>query len=261
MTVVPARAVAQRRRWDEDGVVAALDFGLATATEDFDGAFRLQHDEYVGAGYMSRHPTGRRVTAFNALPSTRVFVARDGARVVGTVTLVQDSPDGLPMDQVYREELSVFRARGRRLGEASTLTIDHAYRRSGLGILMRLYRLLSAYALTIARLDDLCMVVRPHHVRFYETFFPFRQIGPTRPYPRLNRAPFVGFRADLRLVRSVQRVVGAGLMPGTPYEFLFAPRDYRPVLARLRRDLHDDGAAGAGALAPELASGTPSGLG
>ncbi|MGH7266360.1 MAG: N-acyl amino acid synthase FeeM domain-containing protein [Candidatus Rokuibacteriota bacterium] len=183
------------------------------------------------------HPTGRRVTRFNALPGTRVFVAKDGRRVVGTVTLVQDSAVGLPMDQMYRDELAGVRAQGRRLGEASTLTVDRAYRASGIGILMRLYRVLSVHALGVARLDDLCMVVRPHHVRFYETFFPFRRIGPTRPYPRLEGAPFVGFRADLRVVRAVEMPAArAGLLPGTPYEFLFASRHYDPVLDRLRRD-------------------------
>jgi hypothetical protein len=81
-------------------------------------------------------------------------------------------------------------------------------------------------------------------VRFYETLFPFRPIGPARPYPRLNGAPFVGFRADLRVVRAVELPAArAGLLPGTPYEVLFAARHCDPV--RLRR-------AGAGSgLTPE----------
>jgi N-acyl amino acid synthase FeeM len=207
--MVGAQAVNRRRWWEEDEVVASLDFGLATATDDFEGAFRLLHDQYVRIGYMSPHPTRRRVGIFNTVPSTKVFVAKDGDRVVGTVTLVRDSPVGLPMDQVYREEVSRFRAPGRRLGEASTLTVDAGYRDSGVAILMRLYRLLSVYATSIARLHDLCMVVRRHHVRFYRTLFPFRQIGPARPYPRLNGAPVVGFRADLTPVPRSSRRRGA----------------------------------------------------
>ncbi len=101
---------------------------------------------------------------------------------------------------------------------------------------MRLYRLLSVYATTIARLHDLCMVVRRHHVRFYRTLFPFRPIGPTRPYPRLNGAPVVGFHTDLTPVRALVQEA-RGLMPGSPLDFFFGPEHLPAVLARLHRDL------------------------
>jgi hypothetical protein len=237
--MVGAQAVNRRRAWDEEGAVASLDFGLAKTTDDFEGAFRLLHDQYVRVGYMQPHPTRRRVGLFNALPSTKVFVARDGARVVGTVTVVQDSPLGLPMDQVFREEVAAFRAPRRRLGEASTLTVDARCRDAGVAILMRLYRMLSVYVTSIARLHDLCMVVRAHHMRFYRTFFPFREIGPIRPYPRLDGAPIVGFHADVTRVRELLLEAGTGPMPGSHYDFIFGPEHFPAVLARLNRDLAD----------------------
>lgn len=237
--MVGVQAVNRRRAWDEDAAVASLDFGLAKSTDDFEGAFRLLHDQYGRVGYMHPQPTRRRVGLFNALPSTKVFVARDGARVVGTVTVVQDSPIGLPMDQVFREEVSAYRAPGRRLGEASTLTVDADYRGAGVAILMRLYRLLSVYVTSIARLHDLCMVVRAHHVRFYRTFFPFREIGPIRPYPRLEGAPVVGFHADVTGVRRRLQEAGTDGMPGRHYDFIFGPAHFPAVLARLNRDLAD----------------------
>ncbi len=186
---------------------------------------------------MTPHPTGRRVGIFNALPSTRVFVAKDGDRVVGTVTLVPDSPVGLPMDQVYRQELAGLRARGRRLGEAGTLTVDRAYRASGVAILARLFRMLSLYAARIARLHELVMVVAPHHARFYETCFPIRQFGPLRPYPRINGTRVIGLVGDLVMTRALIRVARFGVALGGCHDFFFAPRHCRPVLARLRRDL------------------------
>jgi hypothetical protein len=190
---------------------------------------------------MHPHPTGRRVLIYNALPSTKVFVAKDGTRVVGTVTLVQDSPIGLPMDQVYREELAALRARARRLGEASTLTVDPDYRDAGVAILMRLFRMLTLYAAKIARLHDYGLVIHPHHARFYRTCFPLRPIGPRKAYPRLNGAPVLGFRLDLGLMRALIRVAQAGLAFGRRHEFFFGPEQSRPVLARLRRDLPRSG--------------------
>jgi hypothetical protein len=232
-----AQVVDRRGWWDDEAAVAGFDFGLATETEAFEGAFRLLHDTYVEGGYMDPHPTGRRVGIFNALPTTKVFVARDGGRVVGTVTLVQDSRIGLPMDQVYRDELAPFRARGRRLGEACTLTVDPGYRAVAVPVLMRLYRMLSLYAARVARLHDYGMTLARHHGPFYRRCFPVRPLGPLRPYPRINDYPVLGFRVDLGLIRALLRVAESGVALGGRYDFFFAPRHSRPVLARLRRDL------------------------
>jgi hypothetical protein len=231
-----APAVDRRQWWSEDEVVAGLDFGLATETRDFDGAFRLLHDNYVRDGHMTPHPAGRRVSVFNAVPSTRVFVAREGDRVVATVALVPDSPIGLPMDQVYGEELSASRARGLRLAEAGTLSVDAGYRASGAAILARLFRLLCLYAAEVARLDHLVMVVAPHHRRFYETCFPIRQFGSLRPYPRINGTRVIGLAGDLARTRALLRDADAGRALGSFQDFFFAPRECRPALVRLHRD-------------------------
>jgi hypothetical protein len=226
------------RAWiAEDEVVGALDFGMAHTAADFEGAFRLLHDRYVEVGYMQPHPSGRRLGVFNALPSTKVFVARAEGRVIATVTLVQDSSLGLPMDQSYREELDVLRAQGRRLGEAATLTVDGAYREWGFPILMRLYRTLIIYAATTARLTDLCLVVIPTHKRFYQTFFGVRELGPVRPYPRINHTRVVGLRGDVRVTRALIRVAQAGLAVQSPFDFIVGAPHFSQILGQLRRAL------------------------
>jgi GNAT superfamily N-acetyltransferase len=229
-----------RRKWGEEARVSSLDFGLAREPDDFDGAFRLLHDQYVRRGYMVPHPSGRRLNVYNALPSTKVFVVKAEAQVVATVTLVEDSPIGLPMDEIFRGELAGLRARGRRLAEASSLAVHPDYRRSGMAILLRLYRMVLLYAARIARLNDLCFVVRPRHMAFYPAGFPMQQVGPPRPYGRINGATAVGFRVELGLVRALLRVLRAGLSPAERRGFLnfvFGPASCRQVLARLRRDL------------------------
>ena len=232
----------KRRWWAEDAVASSLDFGLAEETDDFDGAFRLVYDQYVRRGYMTPHPSGRRLSVYNALPSTKVFVAKAESRVVATATLIEDSPIGLPMDEIYREELRGLRARGRRQAEASALAVHPAYQRSGIAILLRLYRMLVLYAAKIARLHDLCFVVSPHHMAFYPAGlgFPMHQMGPPRAYRRVNGVSAVGFRLKLSLARALIRVLHAGLFAGDCHDsvnFFLGPGSYRQVLARLRRDL------------------------
>src|SRR3990172_5687393 len=186
----------------EDETVGALDFGLAVTFGDFEGAFRLLHDRYVWRGYMAPDPSGRRLSLHNILPSTKLLVARAGTRVVGTLTVVEDSRLGLPMDEAFGAELGRFRERGRRLAEASSLAVDRGYRSSGVGILVRLLRLAVLYSARIARVDALCFAPNPRHREFYERLFPFRWFGEPRPYRRAHGRPALGVRLDLALVRS-----------------------------------------------------------
>lgn len=124
----------------EDETVGTLDFGLAVTFGDFDAAFRLLHDRYVWRGYLTPEPSGRRLGLHNALPGTKLLVAKAEDRVVGTLTVVEDSCLGLAMDEAFGEELGRLRERGRRLAEASSLAVDRGYRASGIAILVRLLR-------------------------------------------------------------------------------------------------------------------------
>jgi hypothetical protein len=216
-----------------------LHFGLAHQTEAFDGSFRLVHDQYVWRRYMAPHPTGRRLSLHHSLPSTKVFVAKAGSQVVGTLSLVQDSPVGLPMDEIYREELSGFRAQGRRVCEVSALAIDQEYRTSGVGILMRLVRLMMIYAAHVNQLDDMCIAVNPRHADFYlKAFRSSHSLGGVKEYRRVNGAPAVGVHLDLHFVRSqIAAVHGGGAEPGSLYRFFFWPGKFQRILARLHRDI------------------------
>src|SRR5512144_830205 len=89
--------------FQNDPLADGLDFGLATDRRTLEQAFRLQHDQYVAHCYMDAHPSGWRLRLHNALSAPRVFVARSGGRVVGTMTLVADFPIGLPRDEIYAD--------------------------------------------------------------------------------------------------------------------------------------------------------------
>ena len=225
----------------EDETVGTLDFGLAVTFGDFDAAFRLLHDRYVWRGYLTPEPSGRRLGLHNALPTTKLLVAKAEDRVVGTLTVVEDSCLGLAMDEAFGEELGRLRERGRRLAEASSLAVDRGYRSSGIAILVRLLRLAVLYAARIARVDDLCFVLNPRHREFYQRLFAFRWFGEPRPYRRAHGRPALGVRLDLALVRALLQVERAGLSAGPHSSFLCGPKAYVQVMARLRRDLPRSG--------------------
>ena len=223
--------------WEDTGPVGSLDFGLATTIADFEGAFRLAHDRYVWRRYMPPQLSGRRLGVHHVLPSTKVVVAKAGEHVVGTITVVEDSCLGLPMDEAFGGELGLLRQRGRRLAEGASLAVGRVDGVPGVAIVVRLLRMAVLYVARIARRDELCFVVRPRHREFYLNLFPFRRFSEMRFYPRIGGAEVIGLRLDLRVVRALIRVEAAGLSAGPRSKFLCGRERSAALTARLRRDL------------------------
>jgi len=222
--------------FQNDQIADGLDFGLATDRRTLEQAFRLQHDQYVAQGYMDPHPSNWRLSIHNALPATRVFVARSRDRVVATMTLIADSPLGLPMDEIYSDDLRKLRDMGRDLAEVSGLAMDPDYQASGVAVLLRLVRMLVVYAAQVE--SDLCIAVNPRHAAFYRKAFHFQDIGGLKQYRKVNGAPAVALRLDLALARSLIRELRDGHpMISEVHGFLFGPENLGPVLARLSEDL------------------------
>jgi hypothetical protein len=142
---------------------------------------------------------------------------------------------------VFGTELGRLRERGLRLAEGASLAIDPAYRTAGVAILVRLLRMATLYAARIARLDELCFVLRPRHRDFYLTLLPFRLFTARRGYRRLDGADVIGLHLDLALVRALIRIERAGLSAGPSSHFLCASQAHREVIGRMRRDLPRSG--------------------
>lgn len=229
----------RRSNWGgDDGSIESITFGLASDTDTLDAAFRLVHDQYVSRRYMDPHPSGRRLSLHNALPTTKVFVARKGDDVLGTVSVVQDSVLGLPMDEIYDEELIQLRRERRGIAEVSALAIRSECRALGLPILMRLVRMIVVYTAEVARLDDLCIAVNPRHVSFYQKALSFTMFGPLRGYQKVNGAPAVAMHCDLGFVRRLMAETSLrDRVTDDLCGFLFAPEPYAELTSSLRDDL------------------------
>jgi hypothetical protein len=230
--------VHRESRWTRSSKRSSLRFGVARESAVLDGAFRLVHDQYVWRGFMNAASrSGRRIDLRHALPSTRVFVAQHGARVVGTASVFQDSALGLPMDEVFGDQLSAMRAAGRRVAEVSALAMDGDRRGYGLPVLLRLLRVVLLYASSVARLDDLCLVVRPQHASFYQQIRSCRVMGEPRSYAKVNLETAVALHIDLHEVRAMIDAVQTGRLPASPVEALIAGTAFEEVVAQLEDEV------------------------
>ena len=103
---------------------------IAGDIDEFRQAFSLVHDSYLRNGYLSTpKPHGMLFGIHALLPETVVFVAKSNLTVISTISEISDTElFGLPMDELYREELDGLRSRGRKIVELSALVTPTDFR-------------------------------------------------------------------------------------------------------------------------------------
>lgn len=167
-----------------------LTYGLARESEERLGAFRLIHDAYVRAGLGQPTPSGMRVTPYQILPTSQIFVGKLGDQVVSTVSLIGDGELGLPMETIFGPEVRALRQQGERLAEVSCLADRRQDGRRFLATFRQLTRLMAQFA-RYEGIQSLLITVHPRHVRFYQDllgFVPISDRVASCPYVRGNPA-------------------------------------------------------------------------
>jgi hypothetical protein len=210
--VVRRQIIRSRMGFDESDI-DGFEVSIAESVDDALAAARTVHASYVARGIIDAHPSGLRVTPHGVLPSSRVFVAKVRGQVVGTISLIVDSPLGLPMDDIYGTELSSLRRGGGRIAEVGALAIRREHRRIGLVFLLNCIMFHCAKRLGVERL---VIAVHPDAEDLYATTMLFERFGPRRAYPGLNKSALaVALTLDLNTAEErLARTFGA-LGPST----------------------------------------------
>lgn len=171
----------------------------AESEEERISAHSLVLKEYARSGYISEEVASSGV--FGVLPSDILLQSSSGttlvvfhdSNIIGTVSLVFDSPKGFPMDCLYHEELERLRQDGRCLAEVVQLATDQKYIDTLQGVGGNLSLLLTLFR-GVLRLgeehgvDGFCITVNPKHDLFY-TELGFGSIGEEKLYEALGGAP------------------------------------------------------------------------
>ena len=170
---------------------------IADTQEELEGCFRLLHDAYVAAGFMTPHPSGMRVTPYHSLPTTTTLCAKIDGRVVGTLSLVRDGVFGFPMQSAFN--LSSVRSKVGQIAEISALAIHPSCRDTGGQVLFPLMKFMYAYCTKYFDTRHLVIAVNPDKIELYESLLFFDRL-PARVvdhYDFANGAPAVGAALDL----------------------------------------------------------------
>lgn len=161
-------------------------------------AYALAQRVYASVGYAEAgEPLA--LSPFDARPETLTLLAETAGGVdAATISLVFDSPQGLPSDEIFAGDLAAMRGQGRRLVEVTRLAIAPEFAGARL-LLIRLFNFIYLHARKVMNSDAFVIEVNPRHVAFYRRLLGFEVMTPQRPCPRVGGAPAVLLHLPLTL--------------------------------------------------------------
>ena len=201
---------------------------LATTEDRRKSASLLIEKMYSWRGYEA--------DALTQDPNKITLVAYLDDKVVGTLTLGLDSPSGMVVDQLYKDEADQLRAHGRKICDVTKLAVDQDIKSKS--VLGALFHLSVIYGRNIHHATDFLIEVNPRHALFYQRMIGFVPFGEEKLCPRVN-APAVLLKLDMAYVdEQVKKYGGLGAeAQGVKniYPYWFSKEDELGITQRLLR--------------------------
>ncbi len=194
---------------------------------------RVKASTLIKRMYATRGYQTESTSVFSDSPNQYTFEARHAQQLLGTLTLTVDSDNGLLADQLYKDEIDVFRDSGKNVCEVSKLAFTP--NTSSKEIFAALFHIAFLYARHLHGVKAAFIEINPRHVRFYKSTLGFCQIGERRTCPRVD-APAILLGLDLNHMQD-QITQYAGTPPENNdksiYPHFLLPRIANQVLNRI----------------------------
>ena len=188
-----------------------VQYRIASSREEVERAYALVYDEYLKWGFIlpEYYKSPMRMTIYNILPESVTCIAMQNDKALATVSIMPDSPLGMPMDDVYKEDVDKIRQAQRGICEVGQLAIKtelfgfkffSMFNFNKLDFIFTLFRLCFQYVLHCGKFDDICIVTNPKYMIF--KFLPFEVIGELKYYGydrmSVKKKPAVPKRLDVK---------------------------------------------------------------
>jgi len=170
---------------------------LAHSSERVSSASMLVQRKYAGRGY--------KINDFNKSPERITLMASQNDKVIGTLTLGLDTPHGLLVEELYKQEIDNLRQAGRKVCELTKLAVDQTH--GSKHILASLFHIAYIYGRSMQGYTDVVIEVNPRHAAFYKRMLGFTEFGPERLCNRVN-APAILLRLELDYVDQQIELLG-----------------------------------------------------
>ena len=230
----PLRTISIERQEHTDTNNIALDqqqFKIRLANSDGrrESASLLIKKMYAWRGYTT-------AGASSDTPNRITLMADLEGHVISTLTIGLDSPTGLLVDTLYKDEIDQLRQDQHRVCEFTKLAVDQEIKSKR--VLASLFHLAYIYAHLIHGATDTVIEVNPRHAAFYKRMLGFEPLGEERMCRRVNAPAVLLWLAFDHPKREIAKYGGAMReLPGVRslYPFFFGPDDEQGITGRLLR--------------------------
>lgn len=175
---------------------------IANDLETRSQAYKLLYKTYVEKEFAKPHASKMWYSIFDAHPDTITIVAKEGKFVRGAITIVIDSPLGLPAEGVFKKEINHLRQQKHSLAEIISLGIDNKTR-GGSVILEKLFNFSYLYARGLFNTTKFIITINPRHSLFYTKKLLFKKKGELKEYKKVSGNPAAFLQLDLNLIYSI----------------------------------------------------------
>jgi hypothetical protein len=188
-----------------------------------------------GCGLEAEGTTASPATTIPASPPALGLQPSASAALIGAVTVVPDSPLGLPADAVFPEETRRLRDTGARLAEAVSLVQGGLSERAGMLVAAKLCEFTCLVAQRLLDATDLVITVNPRHENYYRRVMLFGRRGSEAACDKVSGAPAVFLTLNFT---EMQRHIERTELPDAPrtiYRRFMKPGEAGAVAAALSR--------------------------
>ena len=190
--------VEEVKQTGEDTINVISDSILPENIDEIKDAFKLIYDTYLSSGFQKPDPFSMRISFHNLLPTSFLIIVKKNGKVCGTLTIIQESDDRLPINELFNNEIGKIRKKDSLICELSGLAVDTSLKNSeSREVLLSLFRKAFILGHDLLGCTDFCMMINPHHCDYYQKEFNFEKIGQIRKYDKVNGAPAVPLRLNL----------------------------------------------------------------
>jgi len=168
-------------------------------------------------------------------PNLLTFVAYDEGKLVGTVGIRLDSPDGLAADGLYADEISAVRAGGYRVCEFTRLAVDVSS--VSKPVIAALFHTAYLLAYRLRQFNFAVIEVNPRHVGYYRRALGFEILGPERHNARVDAPAVLMCTPFESIAENLRRYAGrdpSEVKTRSLFVYGFTPDEEASILARLR---------------------------
>lgn len=197
-------------------------------------AQELVNSVYAQNGYVSKDETRLIEKARQFKDKTITIIALKNEEIVGTISLVLDSKQGLPMDDIFGEENDGLRSCGRSLCEVAGFAVTEAGFRTGL----ILCQYVNIIAVQMLNLTDYVVNINPEHRSFYTQVLKFVPFGMEKIHPYLANRAGVPLRLDLVTQEEVYKKAYEKKKSLNPYS-LFYGKDVPEIMESIKKDVEE----------------------